>query len=333
MLIDAGVLVRPLSAEAPCGPNLEHDPVFQELEALVKVTEGAEPEWKAVAAKAAELLKRSLDIRPLSLLCRAGLHLEGIEAFAGALATLDGYLEGHWDGVHPQLEGADEEGAMMRLNAIAAFADGPTMLKSLRDATLIRSRAFGDISFRKIEIARGRQPRPANGSPPLTDQQIEAAFTEAGAAAILGQLSLVRAAVESARTVERTLNDKLGEANALSLKELLTLLGGIATELAAQHDKRAAGAVPAAGAGNGAVAGAPRAEGPIASRQDVIRALEQCCDYFREHEPSSPVPLLLQRAKRLAAMDFLSIVRDLSPQAVQQLESVVGKQSETEKKG
>ena len=35
-----------------------------------------------------------------------------------------------------------------------------------------------------------------------------------------------------------------------------------------------------------------------------------------EVEPSSPVPLLLQRAKRLFAKDFLEILRDLTPGGV-----------------
>ena len=48
----------------------------------------------------------------------------------------------------------------------------------------------------------------------------------------------------------------------------------------------------------------------------MIRALERISDYFRQHEPSSPVPLLLDRAKRLVAKDFVEILRDLTPTGV-----------------
>ena len=37
----------------------------------------------------------------------------------------------------------------------------------------------------------------------------------------------------------------------------------------------------------------------------MIRLLDKICDYYSEHEPSSPVPVLLNRAKRVAKMSFL----------------------------
>ena len=64
--------------------------------------------------------------------------------------------------------------------------------------------------------------------------------------------------------------------------------------------------------------------GTINSREDAIRALDKVCDYFKQHEPSSPVPLLLQRAKRLVAKDFIEIIRDLTPAGVAQAEEIGG---------
>jgi len=65
--------------------------------------------------------------------------------------------------------------------------------------------------------------------------------------------------------------------------------------------------------------------GSIQSRDDVIRALGLICDYYRNHEPSSPVPLILQRAERLVNKDFMEIVTDLTPDAVTQLQVITGK--------
>jgi type VI secretion system protein ImpA len=48
------------------------------------------------------------------------------------------------------------------------------------------------------------------------------------------------------------------------------------------------------------------------------------CAYYARVEPSSPVPLLLQRAKRLASMDFLAIVRELADQGFAQVANVAG---------
>ena len=58
--------------------------------------------------------------------------------------------------------------------------------------------------------------------------------------------------------------------------------------------------------------------------EDAIRMIDKVCDYFERHEPSSPVPLLLNRAKRLISKDFLEILRDLTPDGVLQAESIGG---------
>ncbi|MBX3436473.1 MAG: hypothetical protein KF861_03210, partial [Planctomycetaceae bacterium] len=51
----------------------------------------------------------------------------------------------------------------------------------------------------------------------------------------------------------------------------------------------------------------------VGSRRDVVAILNALCDYYYRNEPSSPVPLFLQRARRLVNMDFVDIVRNLAP--------------------
>jgi type VI secretion system protein ImpA len=85
----------------------------------------------------------------------------------------------------------------------------------------------------------------------------------------------------------------------------------------------------AAEAGDPATASAPAsavaaASGEIRTREDVIRALDRICEYYERHEPSSPVPMLLRRAKRLATMSFLDILRELAPDGVAQAEALGG---------
>jgi type VI secretion system protein ImpA len=88
-----------------------------------------------------------------------------------------------------------------------------------------------------------------------------------------------------------------------------------------------AGPVPEA---NGEGAPGARVDGEIRNRDDVTRTLDRLCDYFRKHEPSSPVPLLLQRAKSLVAKDFLAILRELTPDGVAQAEVIVGVEKKEE---
>jgi type VI secretion system protein ImpA len=70
--------------------------------------------------------------------------------------------------------------------------------------------------------------------------------------------------------------------------------------------------------------------GEISTRDDVIRLLDRLCEYYGKFEPSSPIPLLLQRAKRLVAKDFMEIVRDMTPSGVAEAELLGGVAKKTE---
>lgn len=64
--------------------------------------------------------------------------------------------------------------------------------------------------------------------------------------------------------------------------------------------------------------------GEIRNRSDVLATLDRICDYYARAEPSSPVPMLLQRARRLVNKDFMAIIRDLTPSAVSEAEVIGG---------
>ena len=48
-------------------------------------------------------------------------------------------------------------------------------------------------------------------------------------------------------------------------------------------------------------------------------------DYYRRTEPSSPVPLIMMRAKTLVGRNFIECLEDLSPTAIDAVETVSGK--------
>ncbi|MFO1156846.1 MAG: hypothetical protein U1E43_08825 [Rhodospirillales bacterium] len=62
----------------------------------------------------------------------------------------------------------------------------------------------------------------------------------------------------------------------------------------------------------------------VASRDDVVRLLDRICAYYERYEPSSPVPLLLARARRWVFKDFIDVLRDIAPDAVAQAEAIRG---------
>ena len=68
----------------------------------------------------------------------------------------------------------------------------------------------------------------------------------------------------------------------------------------------------------------PAVSGEIASREDVVRVIDRVCAYYERCEPSSPVPLLLRRARRLVSMSFFEVLRDLTPDGVPRAEMICG---------
>jgi type VI secretion system protein ImpA len=142
--------------------------------------------------------------------------------------------------------------------------------------------------------------------------------------------SAIRASLEHAEAIEAALTSQVGAARAVSLDNLRSTLGemhAILSEHLSRRDVSPAqngGAEELGVAADGSTAPADRRGGDIRSREDVVHALEKICQYYARNEPSSPLPLLLNRAKRLASKSFLEIVQDLTPDAVGQIQALGG---------
>ena len=73
----------------------------------------------------------------------------------------------------------------------------------------------------------------------------------------------------------------------------------------------------------GAVA-ASAPPGEVNTRADVLKAIDRIVAYYNRSEPTSPVPLLLGRARRLAQMNFMDIMKDLAPDSLSQIQLIGG---------
>ena len=64
--------------------------------------------------------------------------------------------------------------------------------------------------------------------------------------------------------------------------------------------------------------------GSIATAQDARVAIDRVIDYFKRYEPSSPVPIILERAKRLVGADFMTIMKDMAPGGIESVMMIGG---------
>jgi type VI secretion system protein ImpA len=55
--------------------------------------------------------------------------------------------------------------------------------------------------------------------------------------------------------------------------------------------------------------------------------MDAAATFFRNNEPSSPVPLFLDRAKRLVSKSFLEVLQDIAPDTLTEVKKISGVKS------
>lgn len=336
-MTDPAAFTTALTDANPSGPNLEYDPDFQALERAQQgrpeqvmggtVRPAEEPDWNDVRERAEALLGRSRDLRVAVTLSLALLRIEGLAGLSSGLAVIQQLLEGQWDTVHPQLDPEDDNDPTSRVNSLMALASADGLLRALRETAVMRSPSLGRFSLRDIRMASGKLTAPAGLADPPKQAQIDAAFLDADLGALESSAAAVADALDCLAAIDRVLVEKVAD-RAPDFKPLVLDLSEIKRLLVAKVAVRggAAAREPPAGVAEVGGTGPSKRLGAdeVGSREDVVRQLDRIVEYYRRFEPSSPLPLLLERAKRLVSKDFLEIVRDLTPSGLAEAELLGG---------
>lgn len=329
--LDFTALAQPLGEAGACGENFEYAPEFLELEeeTLGKpdvqygdtFTQAIEPNWKRVMTLALPMLERSRDLRLAIWLTRAQLNLHGFAGLAAGLELVQALLEKCWDGLHPQLDPDDDNDPLLRINILTFLCEPAGMLRDLLDAPLISASNVGAISLRQVDLASTEPGREG-----VSLAMIEGAFAEADPVALTTTEAALTQALALSVRIEQVLTEKVGVGRAIDLAGLATPLRR-AAELIRRRQPEAA-VVPPDAAAVSAVVAAPQAphplRGEINNREDARQTIDRLCTYFQTHEPASPVPFLLQRAKSLIDKNFMELLQDLAPDGLAQLALVSG---------
>jgi len=337
-------LLAPISPDSPSGEDLSYDPEYMELERAIQgtgerqmgdaVIEAEEPNWNEIRKTALDLMKRTRDLRVITFFTVAALKKSGIPGLRDGLTLLKESLDRYWDNVHPVLDPDDGYDPTERMNILASlsikggFQDPIAFTRKLSEATLVSVPGIGSYGFRDWLIATGRVPHPEGATNLPTEGLIAGAFASADRDAV----SATAAAAAEARSAFAGINQiilaRVGANRAPDLSELESVISGIAGLLQGRgsHSSPAAPVAveqsktsPVSQSGSAPQQAAQQVQmvpGEVNSREDVVDAIDRICRYYDKYEPSSPIPLLLKRARRLVAKDFLEIIRDISPDAL-----------------
>jgi type VI secretion system protein ImpA len=321
---------------------LEYDPAFGELERAAEgkpeqvegnkvIAKAEDPIWRDVFERANAVLQRARDLRVAVHLTHSAMNVEGLPELAAGLRLITELQKTFWNDVHPRL---DEDGAdpTLRLNSLSDLESlpppgtrqRPTLLRSLDRVVLVRSKQAGNYTLRDLKLAKGELGSSMANTESAVPQLplIEAAFQDCDLKELEQTASAAAECVRTIGELRNFLREKVGAEKAPEFAQLNKELDAIGRVLAEQLARRGVGQTPTPedrGAAN-----ANQVSSEIRTRDDVVRILDRVSDYFQKYEPSSPVPLLLQRAKRLVAKDFMEILRDLTPAGVAQAEAIGG---------
>ncbi len=356
MALDLEQLLQPIAADAPCGAELRYDATFHELEAAAESgfdyqrgpngKEVARPrprDWSKIGRDARALLVKGRDLRVQILLVRSLLATDRLAGLAQGLELVHRSLEDYWESLHPalDLEQPDPaEQAFERLSVLGQLTVGEELLTDLRRAPIIEAPALGSLSLRQIEIANG-QAQAGSGEERLEPTQVEAILKTAGperVGAARGGLATAKGALDG---IQQLFRAKLGEGAVPIFTPLQQMLDDIDAALADHGAPEPVAGEPASAAAVTAdLAAAPVAGAPapatsagavlsrIDNREDVVRAFDLILDYYRRKEPSSPVPLLVERIKKLVRMSFLELMAEVAPAGVSEFKALAGLEGE-----
>lgn len=333
-------LLEPISADAPTGVDLSYDIVYSDLATMMQGTpdnqfeenSAKEPSWPPIRKLAEETLKKSKDLQIAVYWTVALCQTTGMVGVARGVEVIAGLTRQYWDTVYPQLD-PDDKDPTQRINIISqltvepgGYGDPIKFIDRLNGAAIFNAPGFGRVSIETITkeggLGAARLPEVAAAS--------DAEEVVAGVTALRGTLAAIHA-------LDDFLVDTVGRNNSPSFDPLIKALdkgvrlfegvGGAGVAAAAEQEVAAGDAGAVAAGPGGAVARKAAITGEIQSNDDVRKMIQKICDYYAANEPSSPVPILLQRASKIVGLDFLALLDNLTPNGKSVMETFVGPES------
>lgn len=317
-------LAEPISAQNPCGVSLDSTQTLVAIEAyrvFGRLTPAAnEPDWRQLRKICLDALKESKDLRVLAHFTAASIRIEPLADVLRIFTVVDAWLSRYWDTVHPVID----DDAIMRRNALTLFADRVGIVHALRRMSVVSDQRLGSFSVRDLDIASGVLVQKDPDARQISTELIRGAMTATDSEALRDLSGLVAAAATALQSVETTMLNRAGSS------EMVPKLDDVAQtlrrmqEMLAPHIVNVSQGAPVGADTTGLPVSAGREVGSVSSRQDVVRALEAVITYYVSNEPSSLVPIIVERAKRMVTMSFLDSLAEVAPEVVDPVKKAVG---------
>jgi len=321
-------------------------------------------DWPRVGELCTEALaKRTKDIQLAAWLTEAWLHLHGIEGLAQGLELIESLCQTYWEGIHPQIEEGDieyrvapfvwiNENLALALRRSVPIVEDTTQMSEAKLTLSDWTRAVHLENVARKDAGAARLAEEAK-TPTRALFKTSAALTPpAFFRALNAGIDHSEAAVAA---LEKLMQEKLRDDSPglAHIRGVLAEMRGALTELGGERaapepkkpeavesgrDASTVTATAAAAARGDEMAqndsksrdsAAAPAAGPITSREDAFRRLNEAADYLMRIEPHSPCPYLVKRAVAWGKMPLAELLQELvrSEGDLQELYGLLGMHS------
>ena len=239
--------------------------------------------------------------------------------------------EQRWDSIHPQLDPDDDNDPTTRINILVSLCDHETVLWPLQQTPLLESKLLGRFNFRQISIATGKSTATSNEKE-VNQTTIDAAIQDIEADYLQQILQSITASLDNINQLENVVTDYVGIGNAPSFADLRGFLKECKTFLNTALEGKGIGGETTDNTDETTQSGdvvsnsTKSISGSINNNQDVIKTLNLVCDYYKKNEPSSPVPLFIDRAIKMVGKNFMDVLKDIAPAGIDEAKIIFGKQ-------
>lgn len=323
-------------------------------------------DWSVVATDALALGQKGRDLRLLVIVVRTLYAQDGFAGLRAGLELLCSTLDQHWDTLHPALRDRDDPkmATLPRANALRQLEnDDNGLLGDLKFDVALNPRGIGAIvgddlakaslsdydmlSRAAAGLSQGEKDALSARHEELVNRVNAASrmFADQDAEAVAQMVAGITACETAATALVAKFSEKSGvsDGTGLNLSEIAEYLAQtkstLESAIAVVNDGVS---LPDAtvSAPNGALNGANPAPqstpasagtGAINSREDVETALDRIVAFYERTEPSSPIPHLARRMRRMVAMDFLELMEEIAPSGLKEFRNIAGVEDQRKK--
>jgi len=332
-------LLEPISEDQPSGQDLRDLPgdlTFETLKdmrteldpKLDESGEGREADWRGIVRLCEEVLReRSKDLEVLVSLIEAQVGLEGLAGLEQGLVLLRRSLESFWETLHPGVDD-EEEGIALPLRArwLSWLGSATGFLPVVKRSPIATG---GGVALSWADYENSMRVDDATISPErrqelievgyITGEQWQAALASSPPESLQELVRSIESSEEELRAIDAFAVERFATQDEEEEPPSLTRLTDVLSELREYLESHGgSAAVAEAGAEGGAeiaaavgAAGPAAGRGPLATRQEALRQLQEVGDYFRRTEPHSPISYLVARAVKWGGMSLEELLKDV----------------------